>query len=209
VAIKEEPDSSPTKPSTSSMTTVQDEPLPKADGDISPPTTTGILTADPAVAKDPSQPVTVRLPQKPKGLAHMFPEEVNEWIRNEHRRRHCDDTGRIVKPVNFLYLQPELDALSLETRELISKALTRYVVEINLLCNNPLTHIRLDNELANLPVSEQDATNLTTWARIECDKHDWNASERERTRLQENIVSALIERRPDVHQRHMRSFVQR
>jgi hypothetical protein len=108
VAIKEEPNSSPAKPSTTSMTTAQAGALPKADGDISPPMTTGIVAADPAVAKDPSPPVTVRLPLKPKGLAHMLPEEINEWIRNEHRRRHCDDTGRIAKPVNFLYLQPEL-----------------------------------------------------------------------------------------------------
>jgi len=176
------------------------------------------LASPPKVASPPnhinaalemSPPVIMTAISTSISLAEMSSDDVEEWIRSEHRLRHCDDTGRIIKPVNFKYLQPELDTLSLQTRELVSKALTRYCLKA-VHGESTLTRNRLDHELARAPVSDQDAASIFTLVQLECAKHIWRAKdEKEQARTQEAIVSMLVERRPDIHATHIRGFVQR
>ena len=103
--------------------------------------------------------------------AEMSPEEVDAWVRNEHRQRHCDSAGHIVKPVNFKYLQPKLDTLSLQVRELVSKSLARYCSKADPDQITLLTRTRLDKELAESLVSYADAEGLSALARTECSKY--------------------------------------
>jgi len=180
--------------------------------------TSAPLTSPPKVALPPndikaaletSPRVTMTATSTSINSTEMSSDDVEEWIRGEHRLRHCDGTGRIIKPVSFKYLQSELDNLSLQTRELVSKALTRYCLKA--VHGEPrLTRNRLDHELARAPVSDQDAASIFTLAQLECAKHIWRGKdEKEQARTQEAIVSMLVERRPDIHATHIRGFVQR
>jgi hypothetical protein len=57
---------------------------------------------------------------------------------------------------------------------------------------------RLDNDLK---------TKLYAMVEIECGKHSW--TEGTRTHVQEQIVSVLVEKRPDIHVTQMRELVRR
>jgi hypothetical protein len=66
---------------------------------------------------------------------------------------------------------------------------------------------RLDNGLASLPVSGQDELSMLALAELECAKFAQTADETEQARIQERVVTTLMERRPDFHARHLRRIM--
>jgi hypothetical protein len=140
-------------------------------------------------------------------LNNISTEKVDEWIRSEHHNQHCDDTGKIVKPVTLDYLQPKLDTLTPDTRSLVWTAIDRYRATALSSGRNSLILNRLNDELARKPLSEKDASHIYALAQLECSKHTWTIEDREQT--QELVFLLLANKRPDIHARHIREAVER
>ena len=70
-----------------------------------------------------------------------------------------------------------------------------------------LTNDRLEEELSNRPLAQQEYVGLLTFARSECDKLSWD--DRTRALNRAVVVTALSKKRPDIHRKKLEEVVKK